>query len=98
MFDGDRERASSSPGSPVVLYRRLRAAAERPDTSWIALVIIEGPNPSSMGEYGGESELERRYKVGRKDAGSYLTIVRSVLVRTFMIAIRDRVPESEARV
>ena len=43
-----------------MLYSRFSAEAVRPDTCWIALDIVEPPRPSSSGEYGGDSELDRK--------------------------------------
>lgn len=74
----------------------MRAAALRPETCWIALETMDGPRPSSTGEYGGESALESRYSAGSSEGGCCRQIVRNAFVSVSSLAMRDRVAESVA--
>lgn len=60
--------------------------------------MIECPRPSSIGKYGGDRELDRRYSAGRREAGSCREIVRRQFVNVLMMRMRERVSDNVANV
>ena len=60
--------------------------------------MIDGPRPNSIGEYGGDRELDKRYSAGSRDGGCCRQIVRKEFVSVSNLAMRERVPDSVARV
>lgn len=60
--------------------------------------MIDGPRPNSIGEYGGDREFDTRYNAGSRDGECCRQIVRNAFVNVSSLVMRDRVPDSVARV